>query len=276
MPALSKSLFDFGAKLAQVNRSNNNYRKTGTEEPGLLWYKTQFDEWVDVNKVQWDKRAKESIVYDRQHYYTTYGNVEDDEEILSSMDPYERIQFFEEFLENKFNIDREMFQREVHDMCVAVLAHLIVGAEWKFVAKDVVKKYKWSKLVKSLSAFAMAYRRAGKTSSIQMLAATLMILCPGISIGVFSTSKRISKVLGNGVIKMIIEAGYGDMIYTKSEEIITLRVNNNPLTERSLFMSPGNPDIYTHYLLSKMWGVFSRGEIWGGGGFWLVMGGVSD
>lgn len=242
MVNLSKNLFDFKSKLS--NASNLNERKV--VEADYLIHKTPFDQWVDVSRIQWDKKAKDSAVYKRSHYYNTETGGEDDDEILHNMDAYERIRFFEDFLENKFKIDRELFQREVHDMCVAVLAHLIVGPEWKFIGKDIVKDRGWDTLVKSLSAFAMAYRRAGKTSAIQMIAASLAILCPGISLAVFSTSKRISKVLGMGVIKMIIEAGYGDMIYTKSEEIIALRVNNNPLTERTIFMSPGNPDIYTH------------------------------
>jgi hypothetical protein len=250
MVAFSATLFDFRAKFEESNNNNkekNAFKRTKIDNEGHVIYKTSFTEWVDANRAQWDKKAKESAVYNRSHYYSNHLTADEEEEILRNLDPYERIQYFENFLENKFNIDRELFQREVHDMCIAVLAHLIVGTEWKFVGKDIVKKRKWGQLVKSLSVFAMAYRRAGKTSSIQMITSSGMVLIAGISFGVFSTSKRISKVLGTGVIKMIIEAGYADMIYTKSDEIIALRMNDNPLTERSLFMSPGNPDIYTHY-----------------------------
>lgn len=240
-----RSLFDFSSKLdgANIKEKSWTHKKQKKAEIKCVIYKSSFNEWVDVNRTHWDKKAKETSVHPREYYFDTYSNVIDDDEILKNLDPYERIQLFEEFLENKYKIDRELFQRQVHDMITAVCAHLIVGDRWKFVGKDIVKQRGWEDIVKSLSLFAMAYRRAGKTSSCQMSASNLAILCPGINISMFANSQRIAIVMGQGVIKMIIEAGYGDMIYTKSKEIIVLRINNNPLSERTIFMSPGNPDV---------------------------------
>lgn len=226
-----------------VNRVNNNNKRVKREETKCVIYRTSFAQWTTASRAQWDRKAKDCIVYQRSHYYNTRATTEDDDEVLSGLDPYEKIQFCEEFLENRYNIDREMFQREVHSICIAICAHLIVGQQWKFVGKDIVKRRRWGNLIKSLSLFAMGYRRAGKTSSVQMHTSTLSITVPGISIGMFAVSKRISKALGMGTIKMIIEAGYGHMLYSKSDEVITLRVNENPMTERVIFMSPGNPDV---------------------------------
>jgi hypothetical protein len=237
-----KSVFSFAEKVAEI--PGRHQRKIVQSH---VFYKSIFESWLNVILVLWNTLAKSVALYDRASYYSSSERTEESDEPLLNIPPHDRIQFFENFLENKFNIDRELFQRQVHQMCIAVVAHLIVGKEWKFVGRDIVKQRGWEQLIKSLSFFAMSFRRAGKTSSIQMLAAALVILVCGISIAIFATNKRISMALGKGMLKMIIEAGYEDMIYTNSMESITLRMNENPKTERTIFMSPGNPDIYILY-----------------------------
>lgn len=239
--------FSYGRKIREVpdrDKLQGPERINGGYKKGHLYLKSIFVCWITIITGWWTKKAKEGAVHKRSSYYSSAEAAVSSEEILENIDPYDRITVFEDFLENKFNIDRELFQREVHRYCVAVLAHLIVGKEWKFIGKNIVDQRGWAQLILSLSFFAMAYRRAGKTSAIQILAATALILICAISIAVFSSGKRISQVFGKGIIKMVIQAGYEDMLYRNADENIELRIGNNANSERSLFMSPGNPDIY--------------------------------
>jgi hypothetical protein len=245
-----RNLFDFQQKVAEIP----NRRQQWTKDNHIHIHKSTVSSWLNNTSNVWKAKAKEVEVFDRKSYYTNEEETAEADEPILQIDPYERITFFEDFLENKFNIERELFQREVHKMCVPVLAHLIVGSEWNFIGREIVKRRGWENIVKSLSFFAMAYRRAGKTSSIQQITSAASILIPNMETAIFATSKRISNALGQGVKKMIIEAGYEDMIYKDSEERIILRMNGNVSTERIIFMSPGNPDIY---ILLCVGGIFS-------------------
>lgn len=241
----------------KLTRNPNNSKRRKSNQVKCVIHKTAYSEWTDACRNTWDRKAKECKVYKTGHYYNAGGVSVADDEVMAGLDPYEKLQFFEECLENKYNIEREMFQREVHSICLAICAHLIVGQQWRFVGKKIVAQRKWGTLIKSLSLFAMGYRRAGKTSAIQMHASTLAITVPGISISAFALAKRISIALGKGTQKMVIEAGYSHMLYARSDEVITLRVNENPQTERTIFMSPGNPDVYRFMDRSCDWCVHS-------------------
>lgn len=123
------NLFDYNQKVREIPKRKLKWNK----EQHFVFWKTIFVAWLDQCILGWNREAKACKVLKREEYYTDATGMTDNDEILQNMSPYERIQYFEGFLENGMKIDRELFQREVHKNVIAVIAHLIVGTEWRYV-----------------------------------------------------------------------------------------------------------------------------------------------
>lgn len=226
----------------------------GKKEPTkpLVVRQKIFEDWCTKANERWTQKAKQCAVHPRTEYYTdriARRNAMDIWENETS--GYDKLMTAEDFLENKHGIDREIFQREVHDRMLAICAHMIVGKEWQFIGQDIIRSRPgWQEWVQSLSLFASAFRRAGKTSAIQQFVNMLLCLLFKISVAVFSTGQRISRLFGMGVYKLICIAGYEHQIRKFTDELLVLADDeDDPIHVKILFMAPSDSEIYRQRVL---------------------------
>jgi len=207
------------------------------------YYSTPFNQWYDKAIDRWNRKKMACKVYKRAEYTMRPPPLQEKQ----SGD--EKLQSFEDLLENGFAIERHMFQREFHKIALAILAHLIVGQEeWSFIGPAIVKERGWAKLISSLVLLVMAFRRCGKTMSCAILAAGLMITVAGVTIATFSTGIRISNMFGAAVYKLLCAAGYADKVVKYTEEVLIV-AGEGAFDERVLYMYPSDSDIYILFKL---------------------------
>jgi len=209
------------------------------EGKGYAYYESPYSQWWDKALEKWNRKKSACKVYSRADYVMRPPPMEE----KKSGD--EKLQHFEELLENGFGVERHMFQREFHKRALAILAHLIVGQEdWSYIGPSIIKERGWEDLVTSLVLLVMAFRRVGKTMSCALLSAGLMIEVPDVVIASFSTGIRISNMFGAAVYKLLCIAGYSDRIVKYTEEALILAGDTSFLDERVLLMYPSDSDIY--------------------------------
>lgn len=214
-----------------------------------------FDSWCSKSNERWSQKAKACSVYAREEYYSDRIATRNAVDIWENeVSGYDKLMIAEDFLENSIGVDREIFQREVHERLTAICAHLIVGKEWQFIGHDIAaQRPGWEEWQMSLALFVSAFRRVGKTSSLQQFIDMLMCKLNKISIACFSTGQRISRLFGMGVYKMICLSGFEHQIRKFTDELLIMASDeDDPINVKILFMAPSDSEINDFSALTFM------------------------
>lgn len=159
------------------------------------------------------------------------------------------IQDVTDLLSNGFKIVRSETQWRVHEAMLFSLLPVIYGEEWEINQGRILKKYGIEKLAQEVM-IVMA-RREGKSYSVGMGVAALMLLVPGINIAVFATGKRMAQALLD-ITKNFLELAWkhglsqkGYTILNQNAECVIIRGPDS--TIRSVRVMPGTPLVSPYY-----------------------------
>jgi len=150
-----------------------------------------------------------------------------------------------ELLATGFKVTRSQTQWQVHEAMINSLLPMIYGEEWKINQGRILKSLNLEKLEQEVM-IVMA-RREGKSYSVGMGVAALMLLVPNINIAVFATGKRMAQALLD-ITKNFLDLAWKHSIspkgYTtlhKNAESFILRGPDN--TVRTVKVMPGTAKV---------------------------------
>lgn len=103
-----------------------------------------------------------------------------------------------------------------HDHFLQAILPLIYGAEWSVVSERVLRDFGIQRLRPEV--LVQTPRRFGKTTSIAMFCAAVLLNIPDIRICIFSTGKRASGSLMAEIVSMLTKAGHKDRIVKRNQE----------------------------------------------------------
>lgn len=127
---------------------------------------------------------------------------------------------------NNMGYTRSPDQVLFHDSYIHACLPLIYGEEWPKNSVRVMRTFRLKKLEQLV--LVLTPRRIGKTVSVAMFVAAILLAVPGIEIAVFSTCQRASTAIMKLVLKMLTRVPGSDRrILGKNKE--TLYVSATPL-----------------------------------------------
>lgn len=137
---------------------------------------------------------------------------------------------------DSFGFERSEFQKLWHwFMVAAALPHIYGERDWPRVQERVLKAMGFDELRSEV--LIQTFRRAGKTWSVSMLLAALMLNVPGLKISVISTGGRASGKLLDEVVKFIylVRGGVSRIVGLTTEKLF---VSETPLPRGASMRSP--------------------------------------
>lgn len=150
-----------------------------------------------------------------------------------------------------FKITRSETQWEVHQAMIDSLLPVIYGEEWEINQGRILQKLGLEKLEQEV--LIVMARREGKSYSVGMGVAALMLLVPNINIAVFATGKRMAQALLD-ITKNFLHLAWKHSINEKGYTILHHNAEAFILkgpdgTIRSVRIMPGTPKVYSHYYI---------------------------
>ena len=148
-------------------------------------------------------------------------------------------------LEKGFRITRSETQCKVHKAVIESLLPKIYGSEWDAHQGAILKSMNIDALVQEVM-IVMA-RREGKSFSVGMALAAVLMSVPGVHMAAFATGKRMASALMD-ITKQFLKAGWkygisdkGYQIKHANEELLHLVGPDG--TDRILRIMPGTPKV---------------------------------
>ncbi len=111
---------------------------------------------------------------------------------------------------------RSEHQKEFHDAFIAASLPHIFKSSWEANSVRVLESLGLTRV--QYEVLIMTARRWGKTISVAMFDAVMLLCCPGIKIAVFSTGKRASGSLMGEIVRMIHRLGFANRIVKHNQE----------------------------------------------------------
>lgn len=138
----------------------------------------------------------------------------------------------QKMLESGFGLGRSEIQVMVHDDLIYALLPYIFGEHWPLHKERVMKE--WNETRTYYSTLIMMGRRQGKTYSVAMYAACMLLLLPGVKIAAFAHLVMLSETMLQTIFDMLKKAfdtaGNGidekNFPYKKSKRSITVYHKN--------------------------------------------------
>jgi hypothetical protein len=126
---------------------------------------------------------------------------------------------------------RERHQIDFHNMVIDACAPYIYGSDYITSLEEIFERTGIRELMQEI--LVMTPRRFGKTTMVAMIAAALAAFIPGIKIGIYSISRRVSYNLMELVKRFLqtIEGAYERVMVTNKEELHiseSVRVKGDP------------------------------------------------
>lgn len=144
---------------------------------------------------------------------------------ISSGIGHERLRMIYKTFDSYGTVGRAEHQVMLHDKFVESCLPHIYGAEWEFVQQEVLERHRLTKI--NHEVMVITPRRFGKTWSVAMVVAALLLCVPGIRISVVSTGSRASSSLKETVVKFIekstIHNGKSRIIVNNKEELFVAK-----------------------------------------------------
>lgn len=149
-------------------------------------------------------------------------------------------------LSTGFRITRSETQWEVHEAMINSLLPVIYGEEWEINQGRILSKLNLDELEQEV--LIVMARREGKSYSVGMGVAALMLLVPDINIAVFATGKRMAQALLD-IVKNFLHLAWKHSINEKGYTILHHNAEAFILrgpdgTTRSVRIMPGSPKVY--------------------------------
>lgn len=204
-----------------------------------------------------------SSVYDRAFaYWQEYAQVQKDERRITAKSEIStlpksvrsqgfkgdaRVKRLRQLLEYGFKDDqgktirRSREQRELHEVYIRSCLPKIYENEWEDNQERILKQYNQDRLYQE--ALVVMPRRSGKTWSMAMFCAAMLVVCSDIEISVFATGQRTAskllKLMGK-MLKRVLEYIGGDdykIVNQNKESVVIIGPDG---TERTCGCYPGS------------------------------------
>lgn len=144
---------------------------------------------------------------------------------ISSGIGHERLRMIYKTLDSFGGVGRAAHQVMLHEKFIQSCLPHIYGAEWEYVQQEVLERHRLTKIDHEV--MVITPRRFGKTWSVAMVVAALLLCVPGIRISVVSTGSRASSSLKETVVKFIekstIHNGKSRIIVNNKEELFVAK-----------------------------------------------------
>lgn len=157
-----------------------------------------------------------------------------------------------ELLATGFHITRSETQWQVHESMINSLLPVIYGEEWEVNQGRILSNLGLSELEQEVM-IVMA-RREGKSYSVGMGVAALLLKVPNINIAVFATGKRMAQALLD-IVKNFLELAWkhsvnqkGYSILHQNAEAFILKGPDGSI--RSVRIMPGTPKVNSFFLMT--------------------------
>lgn len=184
-----------------------------------------------------------------QPAWKEYTKVDDSGDKLRGDEVVRKIR---ECLRTGMGITRSETQWKVHEACLQAMLPYIYGEEWDLNQGRILKKYNLKEVKQEV--LIIMSRRQGKSFSVGMFVAALLLNCPKIRIAVWATAFRLSRALMEIIKNMLARAfqhSYNAKNYEKGES------NNERFsffgpdgTERTVLCLPGTAKVSPSCFLS--------------------------
>ena len=145
---------------------------------------------------------------------------------------------------DEFGYNRYVLQKRFHNAMITSMLPNIYGTDFHANKERIKKKFNITGDIKQ-EVMILSARKIGKTWTVAMFVAALLITIPKISIVVFSMASRTSKQMVRIVDDFLTrhQKGTDMIIHPHSQEQITLRGTSGPDDKRVFKAYPGNSKV---------------------------------
>ena len=206
---------------------------------------------LDLNKLlhdevheYWDNQVKEREK--RQVLRPQWEEIDKPFEDKAELNGDRILKEMRELLARGFGVRRSETQWKVHNGMLNAMIPLIFGQEWETHSGRILQSMGIDRLRQEV--MVVMARRQGKSYSVGMCCACLLLLCPEVRLAVFATGKRMAAALLEITRKFVEKAWKLGSIPRKGYEIVhanqeVLHLRGPDGTERILNVMPGTAKV---------------------------------